>query len=211
MSDTTDTARGSRLHIARSRGALSGFLLILAGVWGALIPFVGPYFDFAYSPDTPWAWTAGRGWLQVLPGVVAVVGGVALLVSRNRATAMLGGWLGVAAGGWFIVGRLFASPLGLGTVGSPVALTEARSVLLELAFFSGLGALMVFLGAAALGRVSVRSVRDMVVGESAVRESIVGETAVVDTTTDADQVTTPTSRRSLKDRFLGSRRTPLAH
>ena len=44
------------------------------------------------------------GWLEVLPGVVAVVGGLLLVRSRNRATAMLGGWLSVVAGAWFVVG-----------------------------------------------------------------------------------------------------------
>ena len=38
------------LHMPRSRGAVSGLLLIILGVWGALIPFVGPYFHFAYTP-----------------------------------------------------------------------------------------------------------------------------------------------------------------
>lgn len=166
MSDTrVRPARGSRLAISRSRGALSGFLLILLGLWGAFIPFVGPYFDFAYTPDSPWTWTLGRGWLEVLPGVVAVIGGLLLLVSRNRATAMLGGWLAVAAGAWFVVGRALAAPLALGNVGSPVAVTEAKQVVLELAYFSGLGALIVFLAAVAVGRLSVRSVRDVEIGD----------------------------------------------
>lgn len=162
MSDTrVRPARGGRLAISRSRGALSGFLLILLGLWGAFIPFVGPYFDFAFTPDSPWAWTLGRGWLEVLPGAVAVIGGLILLASRNRATAMLGGWLAVAAGAWFVVGRALAAPLSLGNVGSPVAVTEAKRVVLDLAYFSGLGALIVFLGAVAVGRLSVRSVRDV--------------------------------------------------
>jgi hypothetical protein len=97
----------------------------------------------------------------VLPGIVAVIGGLLLLVSRNRATAMLGGWLAVAAGAWFVVGRALAAPLALGNVGSPVAVTESKRVVLELAYFSGLGALVVFLGAVAVGRLSVRSVRDV--------------------------------------------------
>ena len=145
----------------RSRGAMSGFLLILLGVWGALIPFVGPYFDFAFTPDQAWAWTDARGWLQVLPGAATAVGGLLLLVSGNRATAMLGGWLSVIGGAWFIVGRASAGLLGIGDAGSPVAVTETKSVVLELAYFYGLGALIVFLGAAALGRISVRSVRDV--------------------------------------------------
>jgi len=149
------------MHMPRSRGALSGFLLILLGAWGALIPFLGPLFDFAFTPDREWAWTTGRGWLEVLPGAATVVGGFLLLVSRNRFTAMLGGWLTVLAGAWFVVGRALAGPLGLGDAGTPVASTETKAVALDLAYFYGLGALIIFLGAMALGRLSVRSVRDV--------------------------------------------------
>lgn len=161
MSETRVHGGGGRMHMPRSRGAASGFLLILLGVWGALIPFVGPYFDFAFSPDRAWAWTAARGWLEVLPGVATAVGGFLLLSSRNRFVAMLGGWLTVLAGAWFVVGRALADPLGLGEAGAPVAATDAKRAALELAYFYGLGALVVFLGAIALGRLSVRSVRDV--------------------------------------------------
>ncbi|GFG49399.1 hypothetical protein CQY20_07250 [Mycolicibacterium agri] len=161
MTDTRVRAGGGRMHMPRSRGALSGFLLILLGAWGALIPFVGPLFDFAFTPDREWAWTTGRGWLEVLPGAAAVVGGFLLLVSRNRFTAMLGGWLAVLAGAWFVVGRALAGPLGLGDAGTPVASTETKAVALDLAYFYGLGALIIFLGAMALGRLSVRSARDV--------------------------------------------------
>lgn len=161
MSDTRVGAGGGRLGMPRSRGAASGFLLILLGIWGALIPFVGPYFDFAFTPDHEWAWTAARGWLEVLPGAATAVGGFLLLSSRNRFTAMIGGWLTVLAGAWFVVGRALAGPLGLGDAGVPVAATEARRVALDLAYFYGLGALIIFLGALALGRLSVRSARDI--------------------------------------------------
>jgi hypothetical protein len=152
---------GGRLQMPRSRGAASGFLLILLGIWGALIPFVGPYFDFAFSPDREWVWTAARGWLEVLPGLATAAGGLLLLSSRNRFTAMLGAWLTVFAGAWFVVGRALAGPLGLGDVGAPVAASESGRVGLELAYFYGLGALIIFLGAIALGRLSIRSARDV--------------------------------------------------
>ena len=161
MSDTRVHAGGGRLQMPRSRGAASGFLLILLGIGGALIPFVGPYFDFSFTPDQAWAWTAARGWLEVLPGAATALGGFLLLSSRNRFTAMLGGWLTVFAGAWFVVGRAVAGPLGLGDAGTPVAATEAKRVVLELTYFYGLGALIIFLGAMALGRLSVRSVRDV--------------------------------------------------
>jgi hypothetical protein len=161
MSDTRDHARGGRLQMPRSRGAASGFLLILLGAWGALIPFAGPYFDFAFTPDQEWTWTTARGWLEVLPGAATVIGGLLLLGSRNRATAMLGGWLTVLAGAWFVVGRALAGPLGIGDVGAPVAATDTQRVWLELTYFYGLGSLIIFLGAVALGRLSVRTARDV--------------------------------------------------
>jgi hypothetical protein len=144
---------------------MSGFLLILLGAWGALVPFVGPYFNFAFTPDQEWFWTGERGWLEVLPGAATALGGLLLLVSGNRATAMLGGWLTVLAGAWFVVGRALAGPLGIGNVGAPVADTETKRVWLELTYFYGLGALIVFFGAVALGRLSVRSARDIAYAE----------------------------------------------
>jgi hypothetical protein len=153
--------RGGRMKIPRSRGAMSGFLLILLGAWGALIPFIGPSFDFAYTPDQEWIWTTARGWLEVLPGAATAVGGLLLLTSGNRAIAMFGGWLSVLAGAWFVVGRAIAGPLRLGDPGAPVASSDTKRVWLELCYFSGLGVVIVFLGALALGRVSVRSLRDV--------------------------------------------------
>ncbi|WP_445169970.1 hypothetical protein ACTXG7_12035 [Mycolicibacterium sp. Dal123E01] len=213
----------SRMEIARSRGAASGFLLILLGVWGALIPFVGPYFDFAYDPGVAWTWTTARGWLEVLPGAVTILGGVLLLMSRNRATAMLGGWLAVIAGAWFVVGRMFATPLQLGDFGSPVSNTITGQAAIELAFFSGLGALIIFFGAMALGRVSVRSLRDVryaqrpVVAEPVVAEPVVTATAEPVTQGRGYRAAEPVEveeehrHRSWRHRFGGSRRTPVAH
>ncbi|MGB6205732.1 hypothetical protein [Mycobacterium sp.] len=149
------------LHMPRSRGAVSGLLLIILGVWGALIPFVGPYFHFAYTPDQVWAWNTARGWLEVFPGAVSVAGGILLLISGNRATAMLGGWFAVIAGAWFVVGRTLAPTLRIGSVGQPIGATDAKRAVLEIVYFSGLGALIVFLGAAALARMSVRTARDL--------------------------------------------------
>lgn len=163
----TEPHRG-RMLIPRSRGAVSGLLLVLLGVWGALIPFIGPYVNLAYDPNTPWTWTPARGWLEVLPGAVTVLGGLMLMMSRNRATALLGGWLAMVAGAWFVVGRLFATPLGLGDFGAPVPSGQAGLVALELLFFTGLGSLIIALGGMALGRLSVRSVHDIRYAERSV-------------------------------------------
>ena len=78
------------LRVRRTRGALSGVLLVLLGLWGALIPFIGPYFHYAYTPDQAWHYTSGRLWLELLPGLAVVLGGVIVLGSRHRLVAVLG-------------------------------------------------------------------------------------------------------------------------
>lgn len=190
--DTGVPVRGGRMRIARSRGAASGFLLILLGLWGGLVPFLGPYFNFGYTPDQVWSWTASRGWLEVLPAAVTVVGGLLLLTSAHRAAAMLGGWLAVVAGAWFVVGRVFAAPLDI-DVGVPVAGTNMKAALIELSFFYGLGAVIVFLGAVALGRLSIRSLRDI---QYAQRPVAAAETAPVAAAPATEPVAEPSASRA---------------
>src|ERR1700730_17298827 len=149
------------LHMPRSRGAVSGLLLFILGAWGALVPFIGPYFHLSYTPGEAWVWSTARAWLEVLPGVPAAAGGFLLLISGNRATAMFGGWLAAIAGAWFIVGRTLSSTLRLGDVGQPLAGTDAKRAVIEIASFSGLGAFIVFLGGAVLARVTIRTARDV--------------------------------------------------
>lgn len=155
------------LHMPRSRGAVSGLLLLILGAWGALIPFIGPYFHFAYTPGQAWLWTTARAWLEVFPGVTAAAGGFLLLISGNRATAMFGGWLAVIAGAWFVVGRTLASTLRLGDIGQPLAATDAHRAIIDIAYFSGLGALIVFIGGAVLARVTIRTARDAELAQQA--------------------------------------------
>jgi hypothetical protein len=216
--DSETPRSGSRLRIARSRGAASGTVLIILGLWGALVAFVGPAFDFAYNPDQGSAWNAARGWLEVLPGVVTLIGGLLLVNSRNRAAAMLGAWLAIVAGAWFVVGRVVATTLTIGEIGGPVAPTEAKAAWLELTYFYGLGALILFFGATALGRVSVRSVRDAatversVAARSQAREDVLtepdAERQVVTDTTPQQPIVDPVDeqpRRGWRDRFRSRR------
>lgn len=180
MTDTSTTQgrRGGVMRIPRSRGALSGLLLIALGLWGALIPFVGPYFNYAYT-DSTWQWTMGRFWLEVLPGAVAVLGGWMLLSTANRASAALGGWLASAAGAWFIVGPVLSVLWGgdAANVGQPLPGAAYHAMWETIGFFPGLGAVILFLGAHAAGRVTVRSVRDVAVVDRRSEDVDRGQTA----------------------------------
>jgi hypothetical protein len=150
----------SRTATPRSRGALTGFGLVLLGVWGAVIPFVGPYFDYAYAPDKSWTWTAARFWLEVLPGGVAFFAGLILLLTAHRVVAWLGAWLAIAAGAWFVVGPLLAPAWRANYLGSPVG--DRTDVAVEgIGMFYGLGAAIILLAAFAAGRFSVIGIRDV--------------------------------------------------
>lgn len=164
-----------RFRIPRSRGALMGALLVLLGSWGALIPFFGQEFGMSYWGTGQWEWTAGRGWLQVLPGFVTIIGGVMLMMSRNRLTAVLGGWLSVLAGAWFIVGRAAAEPLGISSAAAPSAAGTAEAMWVEIANFAGLGAVIMLVAALILGRLSVRSPRDIRYAETTFTEEAVSD------------------------------------
>jgi hypothetical protein len=186
--------RGGAMYVTRSRGMLSGLLLVLLGIWGAIIPFVGPYFSYAYTPDRAWAWTWGRLWLEVLPGAAAIVGGLMLIGTAHRAVGVFAGWLASAAGAWFVVGpalsRLWASPDG--DAGVPIG-GPTQQVLEQIGFFSGLGVVILFLAAQALGRFTVRSVRDIVPAETYRRDTVVTEPAA--TRPVADPVAPPVVER----------------
>src|SRR5215469_7759186 len=125
------------LQIRRSRGAASGSLLVLLGIWGAIIPFIGPYFHYAYTPDTAWHYDTARLWLEILPGAAVFLGGLMLMVSTGRHTALFGGLLAAAAGAWFVLGTTLSLlwnnyvPLG----GSPAGSDPFRRVMEQLGFF----------------------------------------------------------------------------
>jgi len=143
------------LQMRRSRGAASGFLLVLLGAWGALIPFIGPYFHYAYTPDTAWTYTSARLWLEVLPGVAVLLGGILLMIATGRHVALFGAMLAAAAGAWFTLGTTL-SPLWNNHVtlgGSPAASTQFMRIMEQLGFFTALGVVIVFVAAAAFGRI----------------------------------------------------------
>ena len=160
-------------RIPRHRGSLCGVLLILVGAWGALVPFVGPYFTFAFTPDKAWAYNSGRLYLSIVPGAAAVLGGVLVLATRHRGVGVFGGLLAAAGGAWFIAGQQIVAialkrpsiNAGIPVTRAGVAVTGSTTTwqfLEMLGFFTAVGMLIIFLGALALGRFSMVSVRDAV-------------------------------------------------
>ena len=156
-------------QIPRTRGVLCGILLVLLGAWGGLVPFVGPYFNFAYTPDKAWAYSSGRLYLSIIPGAVALLSGLLMLITRSRALGVLSGFLAALAGAWFVVGYaiiLVATKSTTINPGVPVhssvagAIPTIRQTAEELGFFYGLGVVIVFFGAVAMGRFSMIAAKD---------------------------------------------------
>jgi len=201
------------LQVPRSRGAVSGLLLVLLGLWGALIPLVGPYFHYAYTPDTAWTFTHGRIWLEIVPGAATFLGGIILLASASRPMAMFGAWLAAAGGAWFALGTVL-SPIwpAASTLnpGSPVGATTLLRQVEHLGFFTGLGVVIVFVAALALGRLTVVGAREVRMAErgTIAEPEPVAAADTADTTTTAATATGRPGRATPRYRFgrLAARR-----
>jgi hypothetical protein len=128
-------------------------LIVLLGIWGGLIPFVGPYFDYSFGVNSTWHYTMDRLWLDILPGAVALLAGLLLLVARTRTTAVLGCWLAILAGAWFVIGPPVSLTWehGTGPIGPPLFGTT-RQMLELIGYFYLLGVLILALAAFVLGR-----------------------------------------------------------
>lgn len=147
-------ALGEPWRVPRSRGAVSGLLLIVLGVWGGLVPFLGPQFGYGYTPGAPWTFTMARFFLEILPAAAVVLGGLGLLSASHRVGGLLAGCLAAAGGAWFVVGPrlsvLFGAP-----PGAPLATSVLGMSMTEIGLFSGLGVVVLFLAAFGAGRFSV--------------------------------------------------------
>jgi hypothetical protein len=143
------------MRIRRTHGILGGLLVALLGIWGGIIPFVGPYFSYAYTPDTAWTYNTGRLWLEILPGAAALLGGLLMMWSRSRHVALFGSFLAIVSGAWFALGNVFtplcttANPAGV-----PASTGTTMLALEQVGFFTGLGIVIVLLAAVVAGRVS---------------------------------------------------------
>lgn len=150
----------------RSRGCVSGLILIVLGTWGGIAPYAGPAFGYGFEPDRAWAFNQGRLVLSALPGAVTLVAGLVIALTRSRG---LGGVLAVIAalgGAWFVVGEWALKLLPPSTsafaisAGKPIGTTVRQVALTEIGCFWGVGALIVFFAGLALGRFSIIALKD---------------------------------------------------
>ncbi len=148
--------------VPRSRGSLSGLILILLGAWAGLAPFIGPSLHFGFTPDVAWKLTDGRLYLSALPGGVVLFTGLLIVGTRSRGFGGLCAFIAALAGGWLIVGGSVAAMLRLQlNVGASLRGSVQAAALTYIVFFTGVGALIVFFAAIALGRFSIAAYKDV--------------------------------------------------
>jgi hypothetical protein len=155
----------SGVRTPRSRGSVCGLALVLLGGWGGVAPLAGPSFGYGFTPDKTWDLTHGRLYLSVLPGAVVLVTGLIVLATRSRAFGGFCALIAAAGGAWFIAGAALVRLLPAGqaasiTTGVPLGTGTSRIVLTSLTFYGGIGALIVFFAALALGRFSIAAHKD---------------------------------------------------
>jgi hypothetical protein len=196
------------LRVPRSRGALTGALLVLLGIWGGLIAFVGPYFHYAYTPDKAWTYTTGRLWLEILPAAGAILGGLIVGGSASRPAGIFGAWLAALSGAWFALGGLLSTLWTIGgNAGHPVG-DNLHRVTEQIGFFTGLGVVIVFLAAVALGRFTVIGHRERLAAEAPVDEPPVEQVPADDTVPVREPVREPVgAHASTTDSRLDDTRT----
>jgi hypothetical protein len=155
---------------------MAGLTILILGIWGGIVPFIGPYFHYRFINHQTWHWTTGRLWLDVIPGAVAVFAGLELMRTANRVTGAFAGWLAAAAGTWFIVGQTVSTLWnhGVSQAGRPLGGTFMRMIE-QLGYFYALGAAILFMAALALGRMTVVSAREAAVAYSRSRDLYAAE------------------------------------
>jgi hypothetical protein len=146
---------------------------MVLGIWGGLIPFIGPYFHYSFGGDQTWHFTMQRLWLDILPGAVAVLGGFMLMTASSRIGGLTAGWIALIAGAWFAIGPAVSLlwDQNIYAIGAPHG-GSVRRMLEWVGYFDGLGVVIVGLAAFAMGRYFSRP-------RVAEEAGVVGEAGVV--------------------------------
>lgn len=148
---------GSGQHLApiALAGVLAaGVVTLVAGAWGGIVPFAGPGVGFAPAHATAWHWNLADALQSALPGTVAVLCGLLMLLAlvrvrrgAGRALLVPAGILALAAGAWMVLAP-WAFPLVGGIQPLPRVTTTAELWRL-LGYHLGPGVVLVASGMAA--------------------------------------------------------------
>ncbi|MEO6653204.1 MAG: hypothetical protein ABIP17_11160 [Ilumatobacteraceae bacterium] len=128
-----------------------GIAVAIVGLWGAAVPYAGPVFGYDMGGGSAWAWTESRLTLHLLPGLLAVLGGMTMLKGSGGGRVRVGAALAALGGAWFIVGPVirpaWADSDRMMMMGNGVW----DQIFTSLGYHSGTGVVILALSAFALG------------------------------------------------------------
>ncbi len=139
------------VHSTRSRRVkIAAVIVGVVGIWGAVIPFVGPSFGYGMGNSQAWEWSESRLTLHLAPGVVAVMG-AGLLMGARRSGQLFGALLGVAGGAWFVIAPSLHPLWAGGMSGMSMDGSALSGALSALGYHYGTGAIIAIAAAYAVG------------------------------------------------------------
>lgn len=142
------------VHSTLSRQVKVAAVIVgVVGVWGALIPFVGPSFGYGMGTSQAWQWTESHLTLHLAPGLAAILG-AGLLTRRRRAVQTFGALLGLAGGAWFVIAPSLHPLWAGGMSGMSMGSSALSGALSALGYHYGTGAVITIAAAYAFGALS---------------------------------------------------------
>ena len=139
------------------RLAVAGVCALAVGVWGAIVPFVGPAIRFNADGTPSWFWNLPHALLWLAPGAAAVVAAAAVLGfvpltrrGRGRVSTAFAGFIMAVAGAWFVIGPL-AWPVMKASAGVFVPAGPLRELDYQLVYSLGPGVLLLLFGGMVIG------------------------------------------------------------
>lgn len=137
--------------------ALVAVATLLVGAWAAIVPYAGPQFGFGWGDAGAWRWTLDRATMDLIPGAVALVAGLLILIGlarggRRRGLAGLAGLLTIASGAWLVLGSgIWTAFVGHTGLDVPQGVGVYWAFMLRLVYHLGPGLLLVAFGALTWG------------------------------------------------------------
>lgn len=99
---------------SRLTATIGGVIAVVVGAWGGIAPYVGHAIRYSADGSATWTWNLQHGLLSLLPGAMALVGGLVLIASTwaRRARASVLHTVGLTGAAvllclsavWFLIG-----------------------------------------------------------------------------------------------------------
>jgi hypothetical protein len=150
----------TRQHLGRLGIGVAGAVALLASVWGGVVPYVGPLFNYSADGSGAWQWNLAHSVLALLPGAAGALLGLFVIaesrgitVRHGRMSLATAGILLMVCGAWFAIGPLAWPVLSSGGTYF-VAGSHLRILAYEVGYSIGTGIVLVVCGAFIDGRAS---------------------------------------------------------